>query len=156
MRIKMVNHPLRTTDRVIRSATHFFSWCLFSSKTNKQIAVEICFVKGLIQRKHTYGTAVFTDRAWRPKKFLIQIDRNLSKKMMLRVLAHEMVHVQQWVNGRMIDLSDGRIRYCNKDWPGKSLKSKQPWKLPWEREAIQKEDILLNLYVDCPRKEENC
>lgn len=148
MRIVMKGQPLRISDTIIRSAAHFFAWCLFSAKTRKKITVRINFVKGLMRNQKAFGDAVFVDRAWRPRQFEIRLDRNLGKKMMLRVLAHEMVHVQQWVNGRMVDLSDGRIRYCNEDWPSNSLKRKKQWQLPWEREAIEKEQILLNLYVN--------
>lgn len=143
----MSGYPLRISDKVVRSAAHFFARCLFSDKTRKNITVEINFVKGLIRTHKSFGDAVFVDRAWRPRHFEIRLDRNLGKSMMLRVLAHELVHVQQWVNGRMVDLSDGRIRYCNKDWPSNSLNRKKQWELPWEREAIEKEQFLLNLYV---------
>jgi hypothetical protein len=60
---------------------------------------------------------------------------------MLKTIAHEMVHVKQYMRGEL----DG----YNETWKGKSAARwmKKDWSLhPWEREAIKQEKRLYNKY----------
>jgi hypothetical protein len=149
MRVTFEGESKHMDRAAVRVAAQFFGKCLIKPQMSSKVKINIVFCD-LIKNNKNYGDACFTKSAWRPRDFEIRIEQRLRKKMLLRVLAHEMAHVQQWVSGRMIDLSDGSIRYAKKQYPSTWTK-KEPWKLPWEKEAIMAEENLLEAYAKFKR-----
>lgn len=148
MRVNITGDAKCLSRNEVRTATHFFSRQLFTVNSLKNAEkVDIHFVVGLKDRENNLGDATFLDRAWKPKKYRIRLDSNLSKSMLLRVLAHEMTHVHQWAIGRMVDLKNGTVRYNNKDHSALFVqRKKKVWQLPWEKDAIESENRLLASY----------
>ena len=70
------------------------------------------------------------------------------KRTMIKKLAHELVHAEQFHTGRLV--FDGR----HKLWQGEIVKNRgRTWQnylaLPWEREARSREDELTKVVYDC-------
>lgn len=78
------------------------------------------------------------------KQFFIKISSKLSLKSQLAVIAHEMVHVKQFLSGELIKQQD----QCYQ-WKGhKCLNTNHLDYLdrPWEQEALSIQDELVQLY----------
>ena len=145
MRIKIQGNAKNIHNKVIRYAAHFFAKCLISQRLSSKINVKIVFCE-LLKSEQAYGDAIFTKNSWRPRDFEIRLHHNMSKSRTLRVLAHEMVHVQQWAKGRMVDLSTGEVWFYKKNYSSTVMDKCKPWQLPWEAEAMFKEEVLLTFY----------
>lgn len=75
-------------------------------------------------------------------EYTIEIDRTLSRKNVLTVLAHELTHVKQYVTGALVD-PVGRQRVPR--WMGKPCGL--PYHLqPWEIDARINELVLYNAW----------
>jgi len=135
----------KITKAELRRAAHFFSRCLLTQNVNPTITVTLKFDSSL-RGSSTWGDAGFRGRKFRPKEYDIRLNPALNRQNMLRVLAHEMVHVKQWAPGTMMDYANGQIRFRRKKYSDRWVYSKKPWSLPWEQDAILKENILLELY----------
>lgn len=79
---------------------------------------------------------------------VIQLDPRNHVEPVLSVLAHEMVHIKQFVTGQMSSVGDTVI------WEGVSYKETtedEYWDSPWEIEAFGRQ---LGLYIRYKNKEE--
>jgi uncharacterized protein (DUF608 family) len=74
-----------------------------------------------------YHSGLFLD----DKRFTIEISETLSKSKMITTLAHEMVHVKQFLEGQL-ELKRAPFRIL---WNGKDLTDLKYTKRPWEIEA---------------------
>lgn len=57
-------------------------------------------------------------------------------------IAHEMIHVHQFIRGDLEDLEDDQIRWKNKIYKDQVIGSRKYYSLPWEKEAFKKQDGL--------------
>ena len=128
----------------IRRVTHWYGKLLLTKAKNPKIKVNIKLCN-LRRKNGNMGDAVFVGNTTNPTAFEVRLYRNLGRKMLLRVLAHEMAHVQQWAHGRMHDYPNGDIRWGKKRLNRRWMYRKKQWRLPWERDAINKEAVLLSL-----------
>lgn len=92
------------------------------------------------------------------RKFTILIHRSMIKdcadlkarmKTFLRVLAHEMVHVKQYLNNEMFDYTDGeRVRFKGRLYamPQSKKMDWQYYESPWEIEAYGRAEGLYDMY----------
>ena len=74
-----------------------------------------------------------------PKYLIMFVDSGLDMERLVLTIAHEMVHVKQYVRGQ-ITHKLGRKTYY---WMGKKVR-KNYFEQPWELEAFSKERILAN------------
>lgn len=93
------------------------------------------------------------------KKFTITIHRNSIKKIgtlryrmrtFLRLMAHELVHVKQYLNNEMFDYSDGdRVRFKGRLYamPKSKTMDWAYYESPWEVEAYGRVDGLWDMWV---------
>jgi len=76
----------------------------------------------------------------RPRKFLIEIQSNLSREEYIQTLIHELIHVKQWVEGSLT------VKHGKMCWH-KELASNWDYEnQPHEIEAYTKEKELYKLY----------
>lgn len=77
-----------------------------------------------------------------PKEFHIEIRSTLSLRSSVRVLFHELVHVQQYASNK--------LRYVNSKsmWLKENHTDTPYADQPWEVEALMLEIILFNIYFD--------
>lgn len=71
---------------------------------------------------------------------LITINRNLSKKQLIATLLHEMVHIKQILDGRLV-IGEGSKPST---WEGKPYNTSYK-DLPWEQEAFQLEQHMMKI-----------
>src|SRR3990167_3052712 len=110
--------------------------------TRKRIKIELSLIPSMRAKHHYRGAA------WQASRnlFYIHLDAGLKPISLLRCLAHEMIHVKQWISGKMKDLNGQRFRV---QW-GKRLY--RPEKLaydkhPWEIQAHRLEKILYKSFT---------
>lgn len=86
-----------------------------------------------------FGYCAWEDNNIRPREFTIEIAKGMSKKKFLTTLAHEMVHVKQYVRGEIRERfqSDHRVFWKDKDHSDTTY-----WSQPWEKEAFRLQDKL--------------
>lgn len=73
--------------------------------------------------------------------FNVTVFLNHDTWTLLKVLAHEMIHVRQYAHKEVV--IEGEKRY----WKGKDYTNCPYEKRPWEIEAFEKEDALCNKYL---------
>ena len=79
-------------------------------------------------------------------RILVMLDSRLSARKLIRILAHEFIHVKQHVRGQL----KGYIRKDGKygwRWMGKIVRAEYDDQ-PWEIEARKREVILGNALID--------
>ena len=91
----------------------------------------------------SYGDCLWSETYYRPRDFDMNLDAS-ETELMIRTLAHEMVHVKQWAREELKDFGD----YHKSRWK-KTLVDSRKTKyddLPWEIEAQSMEKTLQNHY----------
>lgn len=148
-----ISMPRLTRDELLENrileATHFFAKELMSVRMMNTIKIKIDVRKTTLS-KHTWGQVIHKCMgSQRQKEFRITLDYNRFESDILRTLAHEMIHVQQIVSGRL------QYRYWKSDgqlharWEGKELgvQSHIPYEeQPWEIEAYENQEKLFRKY----------
>jgi hypothetical protein len=122
----------------------FYSEILIpNEKLRNNITIDIVFVKGL----ETYGSAEISEcnTSRKPRVFNIELHPGIGAKRILGTLAHEMVHIKQYVYGELDDnLSVWRGVKVNSD-------DLDYWWHPWEIEAFGTEAGLLRKFVEAEK-----
>jgi hypothetical protein len=91
------------------------------------------------------GEASWLDGNIRPRDFAIRLDQRLSIANLLLTLAHELVHVRQYVTNEMFDyahdvnLTRWRKKVVNTD-------GMEHGDIPWEKDAIASEQPTVAAY----------
>lgn len=76
-------------------------------------------------------------------KITIDIDAKTHDYIVLAVLAHEMVHARQYLDGRLSEKKGLRL------WKGAKVPASMSYvNEPWEREAMRKEVILSHQFLE--------
>ena len=77
---------------------------------------------------------------------MIELDASMMHPFdqILTWLAHEMVHLKQFVRGELFDYETGRVQ-----WKTKSFGRVHYEDSPWEREAYRLEDKLYEKFEEC-------
>lgn len=140
MQIKVFNCPDKKFKPYVEEATRFYANELIE---NKRI-LKNCHVAIRFDGKmDMYGFAdiVEVNTKNKPRGFLIELHPGIGAKNILSTLAHEMVHVKQYING---ELNDEMTL-----WKGKKVDSDKMdyWVHPWEIEAYGIEAGLLYKFV---------
>ena len=124
---------------VQKQAMNFFAKKLFTPQMRRNVNVRIIFRKTM---KDVYGFAEVESYniTGNPRYFIIEVNANLDDDEKLHTLAHEMIHVKQYVYG---ELNEGMTV-----WRGKKVNSEEiPYaQQPWEIEAWNKGDRLYKAF----------
>lgn len=126
---------------LFNNAAHFFMQSLNGFK-RKRVWVELRLVKGLQRKAKCRAMAHQVS----PHKYLIQMDSGLGSVAAVRCLAHEFIHINQWLTGKMQDLNGSRfsVRWGKRTYYPGSLAYK---KHPWERQAYRYDKALGNSFM---------
>jgi hypothetical protein len=142
LKLRLINSTWQRSLLLTSAATHYaqrLGW----NRRKRPIRLAVKLVPGLRESpKWRCRGVAFQDN---PDHYTIFLEKRLSPDWLARVLAHEMVHVDQWVTGRMQDLDDDRQRV---KW-GKRFY--YPHRLaysrhPWERNAERREPRLFKSF----------
>lgn len=107
--------------------------------------ITVFLVKDLYEKEGIKGDIDFDmDDDSDHMAFDIRLDSSMNMQALIRALAHELVHVKQYLRK---EIEDGR--YMCVLWKGKRYvrTSSNYWDYPWEIEAYGREIALLELFV---------
>ena len=79
-----------------------------------------------------YGYCIWAETNIRPRAFTITLNKKLENNVLLETLAHEMIHVKQWVRGELKDTNCGRQLWKGKDYTNTDYDN-QPWEIEAHR-----------------------
>jgi len=150
MNVTIYGKPNKCQRKIIRKAAHFYGSCLISDRLSNNVCITIKFKKNFLKREYFYGVCDALDIN-RPRDFDIEIDADLTFEETLSVLAHELVHVKQYVTGQLKDYSTSK----KTKWKGKihfnecgyGLIDTAYWNAPWEKEAYRLEKTLTRKFM---------
>jgi len=127
---------------LIQNACQFFAKILKGFR-RKRVYLDITLVKGL---KHKEKCRAFV-KQFSPHKFSITMDRDLGPVAAMSCLAHELIHVNQWLSGKMEDLNThrGKVRWGSRVFYAGKLPYR---KHPWEQQAYKYDTALGNRFME--------
>ena len=116
----------------VEKACKYFIQRLMPRLKNLDITIEL--IRKLKEKDEVWGDCTWEDQNHCPREFTIRLDSTVSYKDLIDTLAHEMVHVRQYVRGELVDL----VRESRKvKWRGKRVDWYDSPKEPWEKEPNQ-------------------
>ena len=135
-------HSDERFNEYVQRASQFYAEQLFTKQLLRHLVITLKFNKHLdafgyssIEKRNTKGAA---------REFLIELHPYISGVEILKTLAHEFVHIKQYVEG---DLNDSQT-----EWKGEAIDSDAVdyYSLPWEIEAFGLE---VGLFTNFAKKE---
>ncbi len=128
----------------LRHAMKWFLNRLLSPKIIKNLSIFIDVKQGLYKDSRYKGSIVWRDSNHRPRSFYIDLDKDLTKTVKINVLAHECVHLKQFVEGYLKDLYKPEITKWYDSYIDSDKLSYR--KHPWEIEARAVASIISKEY----------
>ena len=135
-------HSDERFNEYVQRASQFYAEQLFTKQLLRHLVITLKFNKHLdafgyssIEKRNTKGAA---------REFLIELHPYISGVEILKTLAHEFVHIKQYVEG---DLNDSQT-----EWKSEAIDSDAVdyYSLPWEIEAFGLE---VGLFTNFAKKE---
>lgn len=137
--------PSKISTNLCKKAVRFYAKELLGERLSSNIRLKLKFNNKELD-KHYYGFCDWICDKPLPRNFTITIDPNLSKRMTLIVLAHEMVHVKQYARGELKDLiRSDKVKYLGEVYDDERISY---WSHPWEKEARKLEKKLYNSFKE--------
>lgn len=135
--IKHKNNPRTAKMAGCLEAAEFFAKEVF--KLSKyDVKIVICFKHDLTKLFKELANCEYVD----DNLIIVNIDAKVHKNYILNTLAHEMVHVKQYVKGELSSRKGLQL------WKGKHVSSKLAYhETPWEIEAMRKEVLLAHAFL---------
>ena len=126
---------------VLQAAGLYFSKKLKGFQ-RKRVRVHVVLERGLKTREKCRGMAHQNSK----RGYIIKLEPTLKSLAMLRCFAHEMIHVNQWLTGKMVDMNGWRsqVRWGSKVYNMPMRYSKHPW----EKEAYRQDWRLAQSFID--------
>ena len=144
MRIKIIGRSKKKVKHdLIRAACRFYASKLFTPADYKKVKVRI---ELLDLDPNLYGEAPYRNPKKTNYNFVVQLRRDMSERILLSTLAHEMGHVRQYCEG---DLKFSTSDLYLAKWRGEVYDQRQTeeyWLAPFEIEARGLEDGLTELF----------
>lgn len=140
MRLSIINCPDKDFRPFLKKSAYFYLETLVPSKRMREnIFIQIKFDEKL----DVFGTACIEDynASNKPREFVIELHPWIGAKNILKTLAHEMVHIKQFIN---LETNESLSK-----WKGKPIDpdSIDYYSHPWEMEAHSLEGALLTKYA---------
>lgn len=124
--------------KTLKKAIAFYADYLMSNHEKVNLCVE--FQKNLHKNEKDEAYCVQEDK----NTYNITIDPKFGKRKLLITLAHEMVHLKQYVNGELKHLARKKLdKFCGNDYPENMFY----WEQPWEIEAYGRELGLYRMFI---------
>jgi len=106
--------------------------------------IDIKLVRNLTDKEGMEGSCIWDE--WEskstPRSYTIELDSSVSLRNILISLAHEFVHVKQWISGEMYEYEEpNKVRFMKKKVDTSKLNY---FDYPWEIEAFGRQ---LGLFV---------
>ena len=133
--------------RAIGNAVEFYGEVLLGKRMAKYVHVSVKLTKNLKKKEQAYGFChIIDDSLSRPREFMIELDTSMkhSFDQILTWLAHEMVHLKQFVRKELWDYESGRVQWKSRAYSKKVHYEDQPW----EKEAYRLEVELYEMFEE--------
>lgn len=125
---------------ILQAAGIYFSKKLKGFQ-RKRVHVRVVLEKNLRKKEKCRGMAHQNSK----RGYIIKLEPTLKPLAMLRCFAHEMIHVNQWLTGKMVDIHNrGQVQWKNKVYNMPMKYSKHPW----EKEAYRYDGRLAQSFID--------
>jgi hypothetical protein len=131
---------------LVKQGAEFYGEVLLGKRMVKNIYLDIKLTKNLKKKEGAYGYChIVDDSLARPREFMIELDASMRYKFdqILTWLAHEMVHLKQFVRGELCDYESGRVQ-----WKSRTFGRVHYDDQPWEKEAYRLEDELYEMFEE--------
>lgn len=130
--------------KLVKRAARWMLGYLLGNRQANHITLTIRLTNAY-QNSGYYGSVLWEDRNLKPREFDMELCNYLSDRMLYKILAHESVHIKQYVIGDLKDLASS-ADYCK--WKNELVQTegrgKMPYRsLPWEIEAFAQQSIIL-------------
>ena len=130
---------------LVNSAAWYFAEKLMGKRLLDTLEININLKHNMSEKTGCEGTAIWTfwdDLKKTPRDFTLELDSSMSIRNILINLAHEMVHVKQWVKGEMYEYSEpNMVRFMKTKYDMSDL---DYYDYPWEIEAFGRQ---LGLFI---------
>ena len=126
--------------QAVGEAVTFYGEVLLGKRMANNVEVFVKLSKDLKKKEQAYGFCHITDDSLsRPREFMIELDASMRHpfSQILTWLAHEMVHLKQFVRKELWDYETGRVQWKSREY-GRVDYDDQPW----EKEAYRLEEKL--------------
>jgi len=138
MKLSIINCPDSKRFRpYVKRAAEFYAKELMTDKILENIFIRIKFKDDIDVLG--YASIEEYNDSGKPREFEIELNGHISGGDVLRTLAHEMVHVKQYVYGEM---NESMTR-----WKGTKVAAGDYWNEPWEIEAYGREAGLFTKFA---------
>ena len=130
----------------IENAVSFYGEVLLGKRMAKNIYIDIKLTKDLKEKEKAYGYChIVDDNLNKPREFMIELDTSMKHPFdqILTWLAHEMVHLKQFVRKELCDYESGRVQ-----WKSRSFGRVHYDDQPWEKEAYRLEGELYAMFEE--------
>ena len=132
--------------QAVGNAVMFYGEVLLGKRMAKNVYVLVKLTKDLKKKEEAYGLCHITDDSLsRPREFMIELDASMKHKFedILTWLAHETVHLKQFVRKELWDYESGRVQ-----WKSRSYGRVKYDDQPWEKEAYRLEGELYEMFEE--------
>ena len=133
--------------QAVGEAVTFYGEVLLGKRMAKNVEVFVKLSKDLKKKEQAYGFCHITDDSLsRPREFMIELDASMRHpfSQILTWLAHEMVHLKQFVRKELWDYESGRVQWKSRAYSKKVHYEDQPW----EKEAYRLEVELYEMFEE--------
>ena len=134
-------------SQTVGEAVSFYSEVLLGKRMANNVDVLVKLTKDLKKKEKAYGFCHITDDSLaRPREFMIELDASMKYTFgqILTWLAHEMVHLKQFVRKELWDYESGRVQWKSRAYSKKVHYEDQPW----EKEAYRLEEELYEMFEE--------
>jgi hypothetical protein len=140
MKVTIVNCPDRDFKPYVKDAVEFYAEQLIPDGRIRNVCTTKVRFNSKIEEYGFASVQSFNSKN-QPRKFLIEIHPGIGVRAILETLAHEMVHVKQYITGETNDeLSKWHGRKINSD-------AVDYWDHPWEIDAYGREPGLTYKFI---------
>ena len=132
--------------QALGEAVTFYGEVLLGKRMAKNVYVLVKLTKDLKKKEEAYGLChIIDDSLSRPREFMIELDASMKYSFVdiLTWLAHEIVHLKQFVRGELWDYESGRVQ-----WKSRSFGRVHYDDQPWEKEAYRLEGELYEMFEE--------
>jgi len=125
----------KATRKLVNSSAWYYAERLMGKRLMETLEINIKLVKKLTEKEGIEASCIWDEWEERktPRTYTIELDSSVSLRNILINLAHEFVHVKQWVKGDMYEyIHPNKVRFMNKIY---DISKMDYYDFPWEIEA---------------------
>lgn len=131
--------------KLVEVAAWNYAERLMGKRLMKTLYIKIDLHRNLLKNDGMEGSCIWDeweDLRKTPRDFHIELDSTINLREILINLAHEMVHVKQWVKGEMYEYANpNEVRWMKKKY---DMNDMDYYDFPWEIDAFGRQ---LGLFV---------